>query len=121
MITNIKLDETLTFFEMTKDAFGDEVTSGGTPVPASVDATYQWTSGGYQENNPSSLNAWIMPAFYAEKSGRLYGLIAKYTNELGISDERMYYKVTNVVPGKSMYSSEADLVELTLERIEKDV
>jgi hypothetical protein len=101
------LEDELVIFPVVPNEYGDAEEDTGTIVAADVEVSYGWTHGDYADTNSGTATAWIYPG---HRLGRLVGRECEY------GDSR--FRIVGEQPSASLATGEADLIELTLERLE---
>jgi hypothetical protein len=101
------LGHELVVFPLVANEYGDGLDGTGTILAADVEVSYGWSHGDYADTNSGNATAWINPG---HRLGRLVGLECEY------GDSR--FRIVGEQPSASLVTGEADLIELTLERLE---
>lgn len=125
MKTNLKFNHTLYLYTTSNSDHGDPIVSASlsnaTAIPCLAELLDGF-EGSLNDSDTGTVTLQIAPdtPVYISLSGRLTGMIAQY-NRVGTPGDVDFYRVSSVHPGESVISGEADLVELTLTRIETPI
>lgn len=124
METNLTLNHTLYVFAARNHSeHGDPLTSmnlsDATQVPCLAEQTDGF-SGALQDDDTGTISVHIAPdtPLYVAANSRITGLVCAF-NRFAEPTATDFYRIDSVVPGESLVDGEPDLVQVTLQRIER--
>lgn len=110
---------TIRFYETTRSGSGDETVTLVATSPADVEVFTGLAQTNYSDETIGTVSVVIKPndTYYLSKNGKIQGTLAK-VDLYDEDSEDSYYRVTEVRPAISAYTSKVDFIDLVLEKAE---